>query len=751
MFGTGVPAASAPLGLRRGVERPKPLRLGATLPAETTAAAKMDELETLVARLTLDPGAASRVNAALKAWGKDLEEHQPDRLDQIQGQIHAACRESRLDQVSKLHLLEVIELRAMHWVPNDKVAGYYKQKLAESVSAPPCSTLPTPVVSGDVRTKDDCSLDKPSWMSGSNNRETFPQVPNKGDHKFEVAVGDEKIFVHGSNANLVRGFNSNEALRPQRSLQSKRLSAPLVNPNSSHSKAFWGSSSQSMLLSNENADVSDGLVKLQISMFEKIALESAPQQKYYREESSTVFEDFDVGESNLPNKLPNNSNILANNASCSLKTNTGTSKLASAMTMSTRKCETSKSRRSYDHRFTRYSLDFQQLSAGQDTFTSDRFQEPFEVFQRFPDALEMESICQSNSFPAMKKQPPPKPRRTSLGHKPSPPIDTSKLVSSVQEPETYDASKSFGSFSSKEPSFTNSVFQSYSIDNFLKSEGIGVKVLNTKSEFELKNMENAVAMSALPDGNIIVTFGGDDHLHMLNSRGKMIKKVRPITRFRRPTDLATFSDGNFVVRSESAICLFDKEGNLIRLIGEKNFAKSFGLATDGQSHLIAISIGTNKSSSLTKPGETDILFVDINTGRISRRIELGDIIEDKSKYNCRFVSCDGNRIFVVDSGLDCVYAIDISTNLVKTYGSRGNQFGRFVEPTGMAIDRSGNVIIADSKNHRLQIFDRSLNFVGIVKTSVTLRRPSVISLDPCSQSILILNSWSNSLLKLSFE
>jgi len=45
--------------------------------------------------------------------------------------MHAACRESRVDPAAKLHLLEVIELRAMHWVPNAKVANYYKQKLAE--------------------------------------------------------------------------------------------------------------------------------------------------------------------------------------------------------------------------------------------------------------------------------------------------------------------------------------------------------------------------------------------------------------------------------------------------------------------------------------------------------------------------------------------------------------------------------------------------------------------------------------------
>lgn len=33
--------------------------------------------------------------------------------------------------MARLHLLEILELRAMDWIPNDRVDAYYKQKLAE--------------------------------------------------------------------------------------------------------------------------------------------------------------------------------------------------------------------------------------------------------------------------------------------------------------------------------------------------------------------------------------------------------------------------------------------------------------------------------------------------------------------------------------------------------------------------------------------------------------------------------------------
>jgi hypothetical protein len=39
-------------------------------------------------------------------------------------------------------------------------------------------------------------------------------------------------------------------------------------------------------------------------------------------------------------------------------------------------------------------------------------------------------------------------------------------------------------------------------------------------------------------------------------------------------------------------------------------------------------------------------------------------------------------------------------SFVFALGRRGGEFG---DPAGMAIDKSGNLIIADARNHRLQV------------------------------------------------
>ena len=55
-------------------------------------------------------------------------------------------------------------------------------------------------------------------------------------------------------------------------------------------------------------------------------------------------------------------------------------------------------------------------------------------------------------------------------------------------------------------------------------------------------------------------------------------------------------------------------------------------------------------SKLTKPGQTDVLFINVETGQVVRRIELEAVITNKAASKCLFLSCDGKRLYVVDLG-----------------------------------------------------------------------------------------------------
>lgn len=59
-------------------------------------------------------------------------------------------------------------------------------------------------------------------------------------------------------------------------------------------------------------------------------------------------------------------------------------------------------------------------------------------------------------------------------------------------------------------------------------------------------------------------------------------------------------------------------------------------------------------------------------------------------------------------------------------GSFGTADGQFLYPLGVAVDSSGNIIVADTNNHRIQVF----NSEGVHQ--LTIGRPPVVELHPSS-------------------
>jgi DNA-binding beta-propeller fold protein YncE len=74
------------------------------------------------------------------------------------------------------------------------------------------------------------------------------------------------------------------------------------------------------------------------------------------------------------------------------------------------------------------------------------------------------------------------------------------------------------------------------------------------------------------------------------------------------------------------------------------------------------------------------------------------------------VAVDGTgNVFVVDS--DRIQVFDSGGNFVGAWGSYGTGIGQFEYPQGVAVDNDGNVYVVDTSNYRIQVFDGSGNFV----------------------------------------
>ncbi|MDH5631644.1 MAG: NHL repeat-containing protein [Gammaproteobacteria bacterium] len=69
------------------------------------------------------------------------------------------------------------------------------------------------------------------------------------------------------------------------------------------------------------------------------------------------------------------------------------------------------------------------------------------------------------------------------------------------------------------------------------------------------------------------------------------------------------------------------------------------------------------------------------------------------------------EIIVVDSGNDRVVIFDSTGNVKTSFGKPGTKDGQFRSPVGVGIDGKDNIYIADKGNARIQVFDRNGKFI----------------------------------------
>ena len=102
-------------------------------------------------------------------------------------------------------------------------------------------------------------------------------------------------------------------------------------------------------------------------------------------------------------------------------------------------------------------------------------------------------------------------------------------------------------------------------------------------------------------------------------------------------------------------------------------------------------------------------------------------------------------------GLDCVYIINSEDNSEACmFGSRGKSPGQFRDPTGIEIDNAGNMVVVDSRNHRLQVFNSEAEFVGFIASNAQFSRPINIHFDFESRVLFVTNKGSKAVSKFEF-
>ena len=173
-----------------------------------------------------------------------------------------------------------------------------------------------------------------------------------------------------------------------------------------------------------------------------------------------------------------------------------------------------------------------------------------------------------------------------------------------------------------------------------------------------------------------------------------------------PYGMAVDSKNNLYVADQKvgAIFIFNTETREVEMIKNKvhaHFVRIIGLAMDDNDRLF-----------VSDPGLHHILVFDANH-------KAEDVItEGLVEPGMMALDRENRLLYVSDVELDQVLVYDAdSFKLLRKIGTTGHKHelttaGDFAKPTGLALDRDGNLYVCDTLNNRIEIFDADGKFVS---------------------------------------
>jgi len=182
---------------------------------------------------------------------------------------------------------------------------------------------------------------------------------------------------------------------------------------------------------------------------------------------------------------------------------------------------------------------------------------------------------------------------------------------------------------------------------------------------------------------------------------------------RKPLGLDTDANCNLYVADISlgSVMVYDSEGNFISAIGDPEWFHrlSHVAVNEAADRLYAVDTGGVQTD------EHRVRVFDISSG--DHLFDIGTRGKEDGELNLPKdidIGPDG-RVLILDSGNFRVQVFDQDGNFIRKFGQVGNRTGQFSRPKGIASDPDGNIYVADTSLANFQIFNAEgelLMFVG---------------------------------------
>ncbi|XP_078658311.1 tripartite motif-containing protein 3-like [Branchiostoma floridae x Branchiostoma belcheri] len=251
------------------------------------------------------------------------------------------------------------------------------------------------------------------------------------------------------------------------------------------------------------------------------------------------------------------------------------------------------------------------------------------------------------------------------------------------------------------------------------------------------------------EGEIFVADLGTKRIQVFTMHGTFVRQF-PITEpcglGMESLDIAMGRNGVWVVgvtclKLANFAVLYSKQGRVLNRFDLLQTGCERGVAVDTRRNHVLITQTVVEDWARPR-GEVLVFEPD---GRLVRTVDgkpretglFASIFRQPRMKRLMYISVDGDadgRILVSDWDNHCVFVYNVFGQHQLTFGEEGSSEGQLKHPYGTCTDRYGNIIVADSGNSRVEMFDKKGRFLKHIVTD--LEAPGGVAMAPEGQLVV---------------
>jgi len=200
-------------------------------------------------------------------------------------------------------------------------------------------------------------------------------------------------------------------------------------------------------------------------------------------------------------------------------------------------------------------------------------------------------------------------------------------------------------------------------------------------------------------------------------------------------EIASLNENEFIILSptQKKIFHFEGTGKLLRTLEFKSLNSCSGLAVDKQGLVVTVNkCVEGDRGTVTEQGLTDLVFLDIQKGKVIKRLEMTDLIGEEetglTSSSCHSVVCSQDFNFVVNR--EKVFVLFEEDGEDQADLIESTEFYTFKEITSVIADEHGALLISDISNQKVFLFGPDFELEGELQVpELRIAGPAAMCLD----------------------